>query len=55
MKTLMFERGPDFQSACKFKGSPFRLFASRLRIDLNDHTNQPFHYKNLVLFLMEGV
>lgn len=51
MKTLMFERGPDFQSAYEFKKNyTLRLFASRLKIiDLNDHANQPFHYKNLVL------
>jgi asparagine synthase (glutamine-hydrolysing) len=51
MKVLMFERGPDFQSAYQFKKNyTLRFFASRLKIiDLNDHANQPFHYKNLVL------
>ena len=49
---LMYNRGPDQQGDYKVKNKNFEvnLFSSRLKIqDLNDRSNQPYKFKNLVL------
>ena len=50
--SLMYNRGPDYQNHfyCNKNNSHIYLFSSRLSIiDIYNHSNQPFFYKNYVI------